>query len=486
MADSPLNQQIFQVPKLGQLGLQLDQVQEQKRAKKQKELQDTVEKTGADEAYMKSINTLTADWKATAEDQYSIFRDAAIEFERTGSESAKRNMQYQAGLLNHALTAGETILSTAGENFTTAKANNFDGYSTNAEESSVAYQNFVNQKIERKKTPQGVLVKEGDQWIPFQNSSYFSSELTENNTFVVPKNIKIGEYAMPVKFVDKWNGIISKSSSEQEAVNRVLKEFDIMVEKNKDFFQDVHIFHGINDRSIGEYERFSSEDLNEITSTLDDEQVTSDAVSSYREAVVQDVKARWFQDDSSTSNPKDGIKSTYDVSIISNENVSADKIELNGQYIQAEEGQNVPSVVFEAYAPLPSGVATGAIVDPKNNKRGANAYKVVGIGFIEGQPYAKKNTYEAQDLDKAINSGFSGLDAKEVIIEPLSRQEYATMKKDAQVSVATRFAEAGYDIDAWFSGNKAENSVTSQGNNNTSGLSDNEFNALMEKANAGG
>ena len=487
MANSPLNQQIFQVPKLGQLGMQLDQVQEQKRQQKQKELQGVIDKTGADEAYNKSINTLTGDWKNVAEGQYQVYKNAAIEFERTGSETAKRQMQYQAGLLNHALTAGETILSTAGENFTAAKGANFDGYSVTAEEGATAYSNFVNQKIEHKMTPQGMVIKEGDNWIPFQNSSYFSSQLTENNTFVVPKNIKIGEYASTTKFVDKWSGIIGKAKSENDAINRVLKEFDIMTKNNEDFIQDVHIFHGINDRGIGEYNKFSSGDYQEISKTFDDEQVTADALSSYRQAVVADVKARWFADDSADGTGGSGIKSTYDVRVIPDANISADRIKVNGKFIEPSGEKNVPSVKFDHFTTLPSGVKAGAIFEAENMPKGANAYQVVGLGFVDGMPYAKKNTYEAQNIDDAINKGFEGLDAKEVVVEPLTREEFIAMKKDAQDAIIVRFGEAGYDIDSWLSGKKQENSVTSQEETNTTGgMSDEEFNALMEKANAGG
>lgn len=461
MADSPLNQQIFQVPKLGQLGMQLDQANEAKRKAKQAKLQKDVEKTGADQAYMKSINTLTGDWKGVAEAQYSTFKEAAINYEQTQSATAKREMEYQASLLNHALQAGTTILTTAGENYTTAKGNNFDGYAVSAEEAGTAYKNFVNSNIEFKQTPQGVMIKEGENWIPFQNSSYFSSELTENNTFLVPKNIKLGEYANTTKFVDKWNGIISKAGSEQDAVNRVLKEFDIMLEKNEDFFKDVHIYHGINNRSIGEYDRFGSDDLRQIEMTLDDEQVNEDAVNSYREGVVADVKARWFADDSDGGDGS-GIKSTYDVRVIPDVNISADRIKVNGQFIEPSVEGNVPSVKFDYFTTLPSGVRPKAEAEAKDLPKGANAYQVVGIGFVDGMPYAKKNTYAAQDLATAMDNDFKGLDAKEVIVEPLTREEFTGMKKDAQDAIIVRFEEAGYDLNSWLTGNKGENSVPSQ------------------------
>lgn len=470
MADSPLNQQVFQVPKLGQLGMQLDQANEKKRAAQQKKLQDVVEKTGADDAYMKSINTLTADWRGVAEDQYDIYRSAAIEYEQTGSESAKRAMQYQAGLLNHALTAGETILSTAGENFTEAKAANFDGYSVGAEEASKGYASFINQKIERKKTPQGVMIKEGDSWVPMQNSSYFSSQLTENNTYLVPKSIKTGKYANTTAFVDKWSGIISKSESEQEAVNRVLKEMDIMYEKDESFLLDTHIFHGINDRSIGSYDKFGSNDLQEITSTLDNEVVSQDAYNSYKEAVVRDVKARWFAGKETDSTSGDGF-GALDVRVIKKENIQADDIRIKGEKVAATRGKNATSVTFDAYTGLPSGVKPSLFFEREGVTKGANSYQIVGIGVIDGVPYAQKQTYDVVDFNEAVNNEFSGYDSKGVVIEPLTRAEFTRIKAKGQDALMTRFAEAGQDISDWFSGNSVssqeENSEESSTETNT-------------------
>jgi len=478
---SPLNQQVFQIPKLGQLGMQLDERAEQKRAARAAAVDKQIQATGADKAYNETINGLVGDWKGVVDDQYDIFRESAIQYEMTQSESDRAKMQQQAGILNYLLESGDTILSTAGENVAKAKAENFEGYSFTGEEVGKGYKNFVYQKIPHKKTPNGVVIQYGDTWVPAQNSFHFSSELTDQNTFIIPKAIKTGEFANTVKFVDKWDGIIKNSASEAEAVSRVFKEFDLAL-KNEAFVQDVHINYGINARSIGSYDKFSDADYREIMSSMDDEEINQQAVDYYKEGIRQDIAARFFKPKETDADK--GIKSTYDVRVIPGEAVTADRVQLKGQAPSTETGEDrLSSITFDLYTGFPSGVSTAYRAEPKELPGGANVAKIVGMGIVDGVPYSEKETYAVRDISGEVMASLEGLDPKEIIIEPMTRAEFTRLKGDARTAIITRFKEQGFDLEDWLSGK----SVSSQEESaTTKGMSDEEYSSIIQRAQAGG
>lgn len=463
---SPLNQQVFQIPKLGQLGMQLDERAEQKRAARQAAVDKQIQATGADKAYNETINGLVGDWKGVVDDQYDIFRETAIQYEMSQSESDRAKMQQQAGILNYLLEAGDTILSTAGENLTKAKAENFEGYSVTGEQGANGYKNFVYQKINHKKTPNGVVIQYGDTWVPAQNSFHFSSELTDQNTFIVPKAIKTGEYANTVKFVDKWQGIIKNSASEAEAVSRINKEIDLAL-KNESFVQDVHINYGINVRGIGSYDKFSDSNYSEIMSSMDDEEINQQAIEYYKEGVRQDVAARFFKPKETDAERE--IKATYDVRVLKGEEITADRVSLPGQPLVGPPQDRVASMKFDLYTGFPSGVSTAYRAEPKELPGGANVAKIIGMGIVDGVPYAEKETYAVRDISGEIMASLEGLDPKEVIVEPMTRAEFTRLKGPARSAIIARFQEQGFDLEDWLSGK----SVSSQeGNTGTSSTED--------------
>ena len=71
---SVLGTTVFQVPKLGQTGFQIDQVNEQKRKQAQQQLQKEVDATGAEKAYMDNAMGLTGRYKQIADAVLTLFR----------------------------------------------------------------------------------------------------------------------------------------------------------------------------------------------------------------------------------------------------------------------------------------------------------------------------------------------------------------------------------------------------------------------------
>lgn len=477
---SPLNQQVFQIPRLGQLGMQLDQAQERKRAAAAAAIDKKIEATGADKAYNESIHGLVGDWKGVAEDQYSVYREAAIKYEMTGSDSDRRAMERQAGLLNYALESGTGILQTAGENLSEAKAANFEGYSVTGDEALNAHKNFVYQKIERVATPQGVMVKQGDVLVPFQNSEYFSENLTDVNTFIIPKAIKVGKFAHTANFVDKWDGIIRNSSSEAEAQTRIEKEIDLMFERDSAFAQDVHINYGINARGIGSYDRFEDSDYSEITSSMDDPEINTSALEYYKDAVRRDVSSRFFKPKETEA--ERGVKATYDVRVLKGEEVTADRVSLPGQPLVGPQQDRVASMKFDLFTGLPSGVIPPVEAEAKELPGGANTSRMVGIGVTDGVPYVKKETYVIRDLGGDIEAQMRGLDPKEVIVEPMTRAEFTRLKGPARSAIIARFQEQGFDLDAWLSGKDVS---LREEQAESVGLSDEEYQRILQQAQAG-
>ena len=77
---SVLGTTVFKVPKLGETGFKIDQVNEQKRKQAQQQLQKEVDATGAEKAYMDNAMGLTGRYKQIADAGYQVFKDAAIEY----------------------------------------------------------------------------------------------------------------------------------------------------------------------------------------------------------------------------------------------------------------------------------------------------------------------------------------------------------------------------------------------------------------------
>ena len=86
---SVLGTTVFKVPKLGETGFKIDQLNEAKKKQAQAKLEKEVAATGAEKAYMDNAAGLTGIYKQIADAEFQTFRQAAIEYERTGSSSAE-------------------------------------------------------------------------------------------------------------------------------------------------------------------------------------------------------------------------------------------------------------------------------------------------------------------------------------------------------------------------------------------------------------
>ena len=102
---SVLGTTVFKVPKLGETGFKIDQVNEQKRkagAQKQLEKKELIALVLKKHTWITPWG-LTGIYKQIADSSYDVFRQAAVEYERTGSASAETRMKQSCWVSLHTL-----------------------------------------------------------------------------------------------------------------------------------------------------------------------------------------------------------------------------------------------------------------------------------------------------------------------------------------------------------------------------------------------
>ena len=243
---SVLGTTVFQVPKLGETGFKIDQLNEAKRKQAQAKLEKEVAATGAEKAYMDNAAGLTGIYKQIADAEFQTFRQAAIEYEKTGSSSAEARMKKAAGELTYSVTAGASILETAGKEYVAAKGNGFKDIAMSAKEASGLYTGFINRTGEVIVKDGQVLVKDGDNFVPATQSTYLSSSVNPNNSFIMPRVVKQGTFVDPQSFMKEADGAISAGSTVEKAQAGVNTLFENKYENDAAFRSDVLTAYAIS------------------------------------------------------------------------------------------------------------------------------------------------------------------------------------------------------------------------------------------------
>lgn len=177
---------VFKVPELAQMGYALDKQAQAEREKEQAKREQFSKSLGVESKYVEHGYKLAGKYQAPAQAAYDVWKEASVEYERTGSDEAKARMTTSAAQFNQLLGVGAGASANAAserQRFLNAAGS---GYSQNINEAQASYDLFL-RPVETKTEDGVVMVKQGNTWVEATKSDMFSSESNESNTFVLEK-----------------------------------------------------------------------------------------------------------------------------------------------------------------------------------------------------------------------------------------------------------------------------------------------------------
>ena len=449
---SVLGTTVFQVPKLGETGFKLDQVNEQKRKQAQKQLEKEVDATGAEKAYMDNSMGLTGIYKQIADASFSTFKQAAVEYEKTGSSDAESRMKQAAGELTYSVSAGRTILESAGKEYVTNKSNGFKDVALDPTEASDLYTGFINRTGEVVVKNGRVMVKDGENFVPATQSTYLQSSVNPNNSLILPRVVKQGKYVNYNSFLNEVKGGISAGTSEANAKDNVLTLYNERL-KDSQFQSDVLTAYAISrEGGLGmtqDPNKISSEELSEIADLGGNEEIVAKAQEWYRDRVINSVPPLY-------SAPKKTGGLNFGVNIGSGtakditfrENINVSVTEFGAESGEALKGE----VPVEGYMGLTSNLRGKGYADAGSE----NKYDIHALAVVDGRLHAKKVVSEGSSF-VSLDSGRKYTTA----LEPLLVQEWDSLPAETRALAAKRLEEQGYNINEMIStlGDVSENNV---------------------------
>lgn len=286
----PLGTTVFQIPNLAEQGYKIEQAEAAKQEQERKTREKSIEATGAEELYNKAKYKLEGDAATGATLLYNEFRKSAIDFEQTGSESAKRKMNDYNAQLQTYVGAIMTQNSNAGTSLANAEADGFQNYTMSPDEARKGYSNFMNRRMEFTMKDGTLMVKDGEGFVPaFQSSYLTSSGLNPNNSFMIPKAVQEGKYVFSRNFVSQYADGIANAGDKSSALSMLDDELNFMFENNKAFVSDVAVAYAIETGLIDGSRGLSAQDIADANAKMSDPKIREKAFDMYKNSVKSDV-----------------------------------------------------------------------------------------------------------------------------------------------------------------------------------------------------
>ena len=398
-----LDTNVYKIPSFSKMGYEIAR-------KERKELERDLGTKEAEKSFNAAQNAFTGGLKHDLELAWESFSTASKQAEKTGSEEDRKIAMQKKAMLDGILTAGSTQIDNANKQYQTARAAEFQGYADSPENISKSYTNFVNRNWESKLDENGnLMVKEGDNFVPWNKSSVYSAQVNDNNSFLIPKKIEEGKYVYPDSFLQTMSGAIKNASSREEANQLLEDEFEYMLKTNKAFFSDVMVHYEIADRkTIDGKQGLSMQDIRSAENrAMTDEKYLQRATDSY----LSDMKERLGMFDA-----KEGLGGTQSF----NQTFKLDGKEIEGEFYVLPDGKKVGDIS--------------------------------AIGFDEEGDY-----YVRQDLGSGMSTVRKASDADVAMVqEKLGINISRLQKEDEKEAVKSDEVKTDPDLDNLFSGMKAE------------------------------
>ena len=282
-----LDPNVYKTPSFTQIGMEKDK---QVKAERDFRAKETAA-TGAEAAFSNAQYEVTGTRLNVLQNAYNLYSEAAINFEKTGSDSDKKAMKDLANKVNFFAGAGMTMQSKWNQEFVNAQSAEFEGYAESPESIQKRYNARINDDVETKVENGQILIKEGDKFVPAEKSSYFSSQINPNNSFLLPKAVTAGKFVLPTSYTEEIKGVIKSSSNPEQAVSKATSEFTHRLKNDPSFRQDVGMHYAISELGIIDGKQgISRADIKTVQDRMQDEDFFNKAVESYLGDIESTIK----------------------------------------------------------------------------------------------------------------------------------------------------------------------------------------------------
>ena len=446
----PLGQVVFEVPKLGETGFKIDQTYAAQEAARRKALEKKPTVANAEKEYYASIDKLKGVYRQSVQMQFdNVFRPAAIDYYQTGSQGDLSRMEAAAAQLNDMITQGTAILENAGDTYRKGKDNGFEGFTENPLEASQSYTDWVNRTGDVVFKDGKVMIRDGEGYIPALSSTYYGTEINPNNAFMYTPKADLGKYVNPENFVKEQSVAISKSSTLQDAIDRVILMYNKRFANASDveFANDVLGSYLISDDGLAQ--DVAPDDLPDlpenrnkiaadkylglISQFTDDEEVTESSRLFYEEKLRELVTTR-YKEPTADEEKNRPTANWAEKNLLDFEGAKAQLRGRTMQYVNS-------NVNLVRYVSLPENLRK-SIVARLGNNQPAFKGRIIGMGVdTNGDLVIHK---EISSGDPAV--GFASLGGAQyaMTFDKITRQDWASMTRDMQ-DVFTREFSRGRD-----------------------------------------
>jgi len=282
-----LDPNVYKTPSFTELGMKKDKQVAAERDFRAKE----TAATGAESAFGTAQYELTGVRKDVLQGAYDTFSEAAIKYQKSGSDTDKKAMRDLANKVNFFSGAGMAMQGEWNNTYAAAKANEFAGYAESPESIQERYNSRMFDKTEVKTENGQILVKEGDKFVPAEQSSFFSSKINPNNSFLLPKAVQTGKFVLPSSYTEEIKGVLKSSSSPDQAISKATSEFTHRLKNDPAFRQDVGMHYAISELGIIDGKQgISRDDVRKVEERMQDEDFFSKAVESYLGDIESTIK----------------------------------------------------------------------------------------------------------------------------------------------------------------------------------------------------
>lgn len=242
---------VFKVPELAQMGYALDQQAEKKRKAEEKEREQYAKSLGVETKMLEGGFKLVGTWKEGSQLAFNQWKEANIEYLRTGSDEAKANLEARTQQFNQIFGTGLGASTSASSQLNDYRSVGGKGYIAKPDEVDGVYKQFIS-PAEFKVENGMIMVSDGDRgFVPATQSSYFATESNPSNTFMLEKRNpeligynpnSVGAqmakdiYVLSGVRVDNGRGVTYNTS---EAANRVEGEIKSQMENDPGYAERV-------------------------------------------------------------------------------------------------------------------------------------------------------------------------------------------------------------------------------------------------------
>lgn len=179
-----LSTTVFKVPDWAAQGAAMEAEAEKKRKQEAEKREKLTAAMGIDTRFAENQYKLVGKYKDAGQAAFNAWKQAAVEFEMSGSQDAKSKMDAAAQQFNQAFGIGLSASATATDEMNRMTAAKGVGYIDTPDSAKEKYNQFVSSTIETKIENGVVMVKEPDgAMVPLTQSIYFQQQQNPYNSF---------------------------------------------------------------------------------------------------------------------------------------------------------------------------------------------------------------------------------------------------------------------------------------------------------------